>query len=146
VRVEAPSALPKRVVGQALAAREGRLRLKLEDGRELDLPSADIRQLELSRGQRLQIGKWAAIGALAGTTIMLGTLIASRGICDEDLGGCAPYGYFAAIGAVSGAAIGALVPTGEDGRLGEVTLARQAALCVGPAPGRGVVVRLSVAF
>jgi hypothetical protein len=148
VRVTAPSVEPKRLVGQALAVREISLRLKLEDGRELELDREDIRKLEVSRGQRSQVVKGAAIGALAGAAILLGALIATHGVCDEDLGGCEAYGLVAAAGAGSGALLGGLVGlNARADRWETVALGGgRATVSVGPAAGTGVAVRVSIVF
>ncbi len=147
VRLEAPSMGPTRVVGQVLAAREDGLRLTLADGREVQVSPVDIRQLEVARGLRSRTVEGAAIGALAGATVLLGALIADRGVCDEDLGGCEAYGTFAVIGAASGTLLGALIGSQvKTDRWERIPQPQRAMLRIGPTPGKGVAVSLSIAF
>jgi len=147
VRLEAPSMGPKRVVGQVLATREDRLRLRLEDGREAEVTLADIRRLEVARGLRSETVEGAAIGALAGAAVLLGVLIADRGVCDEDLGGCRAYGTVAWIGAIPGTLLGAVIGSQvKTDRWERVPQHQRATLRIGPTPGKGVAVSLSIAF
>jgi hypothetical protein len=75
VRVEAASVAPKPVVGQVLGIRDDGLRLKLKDGREMDLARADIRQLEVSRGRRSFAKRGAVIGVFAGADFVVAATI-----------------------------------------------------------------------
>lgn len=147
VRLEAPSLGPKRVVGQVLATREDGLRLRLEDGREVEVTVADIRQLEVARGLRSKTAEGAAIGALTGAAVLLGALIADRGVCDEDLGGCKAYRTVAVIGAIPGTLLGALIGSQiKTDRWERVPLHQRTTLRIGPTPGKGVAASLSIVF
>ncbi len=147
VRLAAPSVGPKRVVGQVLATREEGLRLRLEDGREVEVPLADIRHLEVARGRRSKTVEGAAIGALTGAVVLVAALIADRGVCDEDLGGCKAYGTVAVMGAIPGTLLGALIGSQvKTDRWKRVPQHQRATLCIGPTPGKGVAVSLSIAF
>jgi hypothetical protein len=141
LRVTAPRVAKRRIEGTLVSASESQIVLAVPGAGPRTIARFDVKRLEWSRGYHRHPIPGAIVGGLIGG-VFFG--YASLGLCESD--SCsvslAAVGVGAALGALPGAGIGALIRTrdwkeAEPARF-QVSLA--------PVRGKGVAARLSVSF
>jgi hypothetical protein len=141
VRVTAPRVSKRRLTGTLVAANEQQIVLALPDSAPRVIPRSAVTRLERSRGYHRHPIPGAVVGGLLGGAFFG---YASLGLCDA--ASCsvslAAVGVGAALGALPGAGVGALIRTRD---WAEVTPAR-VQISLAPVRGRGVAAQLSARF
>ncbi len=145
VRVTAWSVVPGRPVGTIVSLGADTCVVALEGRAEpLMLPLASVTRLEVSRGQRSNVGKGALTGGLIGTA--LGLLVGGYVSTDPEFFGEDAFAKTVAVLGGVGAGVGLLIGAmSRSDRWQEVPLDR---LRVSTVPHRngGLAIRVSVAF
>jgi hypothetical protein len=141
LRVTAPRVAKGRIEGTLLSASESQIVLALPGAQPKAIPRSDVTRLEWSRGYHRHAIPGAIVGGLIGGAFFG---YASLGLCESE--SCsvslAAVGVGAALGALPGAGIGALVRTRawHDAEPSRVRFSLM------PVRGKGVAAKLSVSF
>ena len=141
IRVTAPSVSKGRLTGTLVDASEHEIVLALPDSGPRRIPRSAVKRLEWSRGYHRHPIPGAVVGGLLGGAFFG---YASLALCDA--ASCsvslAAVGIGAALGALPGAGVGALIRTRD---WADVTPSR-VQVSLAPVRGRGVTAQLAVRF
>jgi hypothetical protein len=141
VRVTAPSVLSRRLAGTLAEVSEREIVLALSSTQRMTIPLDAVTRLERSRGRHGYWAPGAAVGAVLGGAFFGAATLA---LCDAASCSVSMPAVLvgAAVGALPGAGIGALIRTERW----EETKRPRVGLGVAPARGGGVAASLSVRF